>query len=80
MKSPFFRLERIKTSALMFSKTKEHIMTQVGINSKITGFNFSMDYVRQYQFVDLIGTLRINKYKGFTNLEFLVNDLIESLN
>lgn len=78
MKAPNFVLPRIKTSALMFSRNLEHIMTQVGTNTKLTGFNLSKNYVSQFTYVDLIGTMRKNEYRGFVNLEFLINEIRES--
>lgn len=78
MRAPIFMLPRIKTGALMYSRSLEHIMTQVGTNSKLTGFNFPKQDVSKYQYIDLYGTMRINEFRGFKNLEFLINEIKES--
>ena len=75
MKSPMFMLPRIKTSALTFSKDKKHILTQVGTNSKLIGFNFPKDEVIQQDYIDLVGTMRESEYRGFKTLEFLINEI-----
>ena len=73
--NPDFELARIATRSLFFSKTKEHIFTQVGQRSRIVGFNYPMDEVKQFQFVDLIGSLRTNTFMGVTSVEFLIKKL-----
>ena len=75
MKSPLFILPRIKTSALLFSKDRRHILTQIGMNTKLIGFNFPKDDVQQEDFIDLIGIMRINDYKGYKTLEFFINEI-----
>ncbi len=75
--SPLFVLEKIATRALFFSKNREHIFTQIGQKSRIVGFNFTMDEVRQVPFVDLIGVLKTNTYMNVTSIEFNVKKLIK---
>lgn len=73
--NPSFTLRHIATRALFFSRTKEHIFTQVGQKTRIVGFNFSFDLIRQYQFIDMEGILRLNTYNGNTNLEFFIKKI-----
>ena len=73
--NPTFTLRHIATRALFFSRTREHIFTQVGQRTRIVGFNFSYDYVRQYQFIDMEGVLRLNSFNGVTNLEFFTKKI-----
>jgi len=74
-KKPIFNLENIRTESLKFSKDHSHIITQIGTNSKITGFNISKDSLRDSLVVSFIGSLRISSYKGIKNIEFLVNEV-----
>ena len=75
MKSPLFTLPRIKTNALMFSKDNKHILTMVGTRTKLVGFNFNRDEIAQNDYIDLVGTIRTNEYKGFKTLEFLITEV-----
>ena len=75
MRSPLFILPRIKTNALLFSKDRKHILTQLGARTKLIGFNFSKDDVTQTEFIDLVGTMRVSEYKGMKNLEFFITDI-----
>ncbi len=73
--NPVFTLRHIATRALFFSRTREHIFTQIGQKTRIVGFNFSYDSIRQYQFIDMEGILRLNSYNGNTNLEFFTKKI-----
>ena len=42
---PVFEIKDIKTSALNFSKTGEHIISNISFNSKLVGFNFSKNEI-----------------------------------
>lgn len=77
-KAPLFKLDRIATKSLFYSRTNEHILTQIGQSTRLTGFNFPKAEVSQYPFVDMIGTLRTSTYRGITNVEFLIKELKES--
>lgn len=72
---PLFLLKHIATRSLFFSKNREHILTQIGQRSKIVGFNFPMDEVRQTQFIDLEGNLRTSVYMNITTIEFFVKNI-----
>ena len=75
MKSPLFILPRIKVGALLWSKDQKHILTQIGTNQKLIGFNFPKEEVTQHDYIDLIGTMRENSYRGFKNLEFFITEI-----
>lgn len=75
MRSPVFILPRIKTSALLWSKDQKHILTQIGTNQKLIGFNFPKDEVTQNDYIDLVGIMRENSYRGYKNLEFFINEI-----
>ena len=74
-KAPLFKLESINTGSLFYSRNGEHILTQIGNNSKITGFYFSRERMQQYRYVDLIGSLRKSEYRGIISLEFLIKEI-----
>ena len=73
--NPLLLMKHISTKSLFFSRTREHIFTQIGQKSRIVGFNFSFDYVRQYQFINMEGILRQNTFNGITNLEFFIKKI-----
>lgn len=74
-KKPIFSLDNIRTDSLRFSKDLSHIITQIGTNSKITGFNISKSRVEKFSSLNFIGSLRVSSYKGTKNIEFLISDL-----
>ena len=76
--APQFVLPRIRVQSLMYSRDGQHVLTSIGNNSRLTGFHLPKDYLSQYQFIDMIGTLRISTYFNKTNVEFLVNEISET--
>ena len=76
--APRFKLSRIKVSSLMYSRDGQHILTSIGNSSRLTGFYFSRDKMSQYQYIDLIGTLRLSTYFNKTTVEFLISDIVET--
>ena len=77
-KAPIFRLKHIKTDSLLFSKSGEHILTYVGYGVKLTGFNISKDSLSDYQFVDLIGSIKKSIYRGQESIEFNIKKAISA--
>lgn len=75
---PLFKIKKIDTNNLFFSKTGEHLITQIGMNSKLTGFNMPRDEVKQNRYIDIIGTLKISSYKGKSSVEFFIEDYNKS--
>ena len=76
--APLFVLPRIRVQSLMYSRDGQHVLTSIGNNSRLTGFHFPKDVLSQYQFIDMIGTLRLSTYYNKTNIEFLVNEINET--
>ena len=76
--SPTFILPRIRVASLMYSRDLEHVLTSIGNSARLTGFHFSKNSLSQYQFIDMIGTLRINTYYNKTTVEFLINEINET--
>ena len=76
--APLFKLSRIRASSLLFSRDCQHITTTIGNSTKLTGFNFPKEKVSVYQYIDMIGTLRLSVYYGKTSVDFLINEINES--
>lgn len=73
-KKPIFDLQNIRVGALRYSKDSKHIITPIGTNCKITGFNISKDSLIGRDSVDFLGTLRISAYKSTKSVEFLISE------
>ena len=76
--APQFKLSRIKASSLMYSRDMQHILTSIGNSARLTGFYFSKEKMSEYQYVDMIGTLRLSTFFNKTTVEFLISDIFES--
>ena len=76
--NPHFKLSRIRVDSLLYSRDGQHITTSIGNFAKLTGFHFSRDEMSKYQYIDMIGTLRLSTYYGKTSVEFLINEINES--
>ncbi|MCR5308976.1 MAG: DHH family phosphoesterase [Bacilli bacterium] len=74
-KKPIFNLENIRVGSLKYSKDLNHIITQIGTNSKITGFNISKEMLFGKDVVDFLGTLRVSTYKSIKSIEFLISEI-----
>lgn len=69
-KAPLLSLKGIKVEALQYSKSLEHILTRIGNNSKIVGFNIARDALKNYKYIDTVGTLESSSYKGIVSYEY----------
>ena len=76
--APKFKLSRIKASSLMYSRDGQHILTSIGNSARLTGFYFSRAQMSEYQFVDMIGTLRVSTFYNKTTVEFLISEIVDS--
>ena len=76
--SPQFKLSRVRVASLLFSRDGQHITTAIGNSTKLTGFYFPKDKISVYQYIDMIGTLRLSTYYGKTSVDFLINEINES--
>lgn len=72
---PNLKINNIKTSSLTYSRNNEHIVSSIGMNTRLVGFNFSKNYIGHSKNIDLIGTMRTSFFKGETNLEFVIKDI-----
>ena len=72
-KAPLFKIRRVYTPSLSFSRNGEHILTPIGNSSKIVGFNISKQVLQGLQFIDIIGTLKSSSYKGYSYVEFNIS-------
>ena len=77
-KAPLFKIKRIKADTLMYSKNQDHIITSISMKSRIIGFNYSRSYMRDFVYIDIIGSFRVSEYKGNRYVEFIISDLMES--
>ena len=78
-KAPLFTLRHVKTSGLMYSKNRMNIITSVSMSSRIVGFNYSQEKMKEFgPFIDLIGTFRINEYNGRKYTEFHIQEIKNS--
>ena len=76
--SPRFKLSRIRTLSLMYSRDYQHILTSIGNSARLTGFNFAKEEMQKMPYVDMFGTLRLSTYFNKTTVEFLISDICES--
>ena len=76
--TPLFVLPRIRVQSLMYSRDAQHVLTSIGNNSRLTGFHFPREELAQYQFIDMVGTLRLSTYFNKTTVEFLINEINET--
>ena len=76
--APKFMLPHIKVSSLMYSRDQQHILTSIGNSSRLTGFYFPKEKMQEYQFVDMIGTLRLSTYFNKTTVELLISQINDS--
>ena len=74
-KKPIFNLQNIRVGSLKYSKDLKHVITQIGTNSKITGFNISKEMLFGKDTVDFLGSLRTSTYKSIKSIEFLISEI-----
>lgn len=71
---PLLRIKNVYVPSLKFSRNGEHLLTPIGQSSKLTGFNISSSSLQGYKYIDITGNLRTSQYKGFTSIEYLINE------
>ena len=65
MRSPMFILPRIRTTALTFNKNGEHIVSQIGTNVRLIGWNFKKEKVLEKENKEFEAEFElIKKYEG----------------
>ena len=77
-KKPAFLIKNIRVSALNFSKDDNHILTNIGVNSKIVGFYMHKSLVTLFDRIDIEGSLRTSQYKGRISLDFVIEKYSKS--
>ncbi|MGM9873598.1 MAG: DHHA1 domain-containing protein, partial [Bacilli bacterium] len=77
-KEPKFKIKRIKTDSLTFSKDGKHIVSTLGISTRLVGFNFSSSEVLKYKYIDIFGKLKTTYFRNQTNLEFTITEIKET--
>ena len=77
-KKPTFLIKNIRVSALNFSKDNNHIITNIGVNSKIVGFYMHKSLVTLYDRIDIEGSLKTSQYKGRISLDFSIEKYSKS--
>ena len=77
--APQLELSHIRVASLAYSRDLQHILTSIGNSARLTGFYFSKEKMSAYQYVDMIGTLRLSTFYNKTTIEFLINEINESL-
>lgn len=77
-KEPKFKIKRIKTSSLTYSKDGKHIVSTIGMSTRLVGFNFSNEYVNKFDFIDIVGKLKVTYFRNQKNLEFSISEIFET--
>lgn len=70
---PLFKISNFKTSSLVLSKDKKHIITKLSMNSSLIYFNFDGSLFDN-DFVNFYGTFELNKFKNLISVQFKVID------
>lgn len=77
-KAPSFIVRHIKTDSLMYSKNGEHILTFIGQGVKLTGFGFSREKMNEYDYIDVIGTMKSTIYRNMESLDFVIKEAMKA--
>jgi len=75
-KQPKFVIKNVNTSSFKFVKDGKMLCYYLSNGSKILSFEISKDSVNNKSSVDLIGTIRQNKWNNSVNIEYLCNLLV----
>ena len=73
-KAPLLSLSSLRIDALQYSRSLEHILTRIGNNAKIVGFNISKEELKNYKYIDVIGTLDTSSYKNIISYDFNIKE------
>lgn len=76
-KEPDFIIKDIPTRALKFSRDGKHLLTPLGISSKLIGFNFPEEDIKKLPAIDLVGNFASSSFRGQLTVEFRVKRIIE---
>ena len=70
--SPKFVIKGLKTSTFSYLSMDHHISTNIGMDTRLLGFNFPKSELSQYRYVDLVGEFEANVFKGRKYLNFRI--------
>lgn len=70
--APNFEIREVKTNFLQKSRDGKHLITKINPNSSIVYFNYDKT-IFDYEFVNLVGQLSLNYYRGYINAQFIVS-------
>ena len=73
--SPNFRLKHVRCDSLMYSKDGQHILTMVGKNLKLVGFNKPRSDLKDKTYINVIGALKKTYFRGQYTLEYRISDI-----
>ena len=62
----------------MYSKNGEHILTFIGQGVKLTGFGFSREKMDEYDYIDVIGTMKSTIYRNMESLDFVIKEAMKA--
>ena len=79
-KAPVFKLSHIKSSQLTYSKSKEHIITTIGLQTRLVGFYVDKELIESNPIIDMLGSLRMTTFNRTTTIEFLIKKVLKSRN
>lgn len=69
-KEPKFIIKNIATEGLKYIKNNTILSHEVSYNSKLLGFNMNKDEVSVYKRINIIGTIKINEFRGLKSVVF----------
>ena len=75
-KAPLLRIENINVSSLKYSRSYEHIMTNIGINSRLVGFGISRDSLKDKKIINITGNLKTSKFLNYSYYDFNIKEVL----
>ena len=72
-KEPIFKISNLPTLNLKFISMGKHMSTELGIHSKLLGFNMPIEEVNKYSFIDIEGSFNISYFRQKETLEYRIS-------
>jgi len=76
--APKFLIKGLKTATFSYLSMDHHISTNIGMDTRLLGFNFPKKDVSEFKYVDLVGEFETNTFKGRKYLNFRIGSLTRS--
>lgn len=73
-KAPLFMLRNIKSDGMRYSKSGEHLMTPIGQNTRIVGWNINKSCFINLPYFTCRGYLRISTFINRKYVDFVIKD------